>query len=52
MGGNIPATVECPAGDTEPDRGGVLALRALKLTVVRDGSKTLGLTSTTGLVQV
>ena len=46
---NRPATVECPAGDTEPDRGGVLALRALKLTVVRDGSKTLGLTSTTGL---
>ena len=46
---NRPATVECPAGDTKPDRGGVLALGALKLAIVRDGSETLGLTSATGL---
>ena len=44
-----PATVECATGDTEPDRGGVLALRALKLAIVRDGGETLCLTSATRL---
>ena len=46
---NRPATVECATGDTEPDRGGVLALRALKLAIVRDGGETLCLTSATRL---
>ena len=27
---NKPATVECPTGDTDPDRGSVLALRLEK----------------------
>ena len=48
---NRPATVECPAGDTKPDRGGVLALGALKLAIVRYGRETLGLTTATGLRQ-